>query len=175
MPSWPWEVGTAAACRPTSLSAADFPQVREEEFDQHVVPADYKLEARPRDPPTYLSWARQVRNYIRAFCCILGQEHESELTACLEGLCRRHEQTDHKYTLEFSKGAWEELNWAWTEELRASIRDCKKLFGKERPRKDDLVSVALTQTAEGQAYFQYPTAFDLEDPRHTTIGLSRPG
>ena len=32
---------------PNALSVADFPTVKEEEFEAHVVPHDYKVEAHP--------------------------------------------------------------------------------------------------------------------------------
>eukprot|EP00972_Heterocapsa_arctica_P094612 13952335-Heterocapsa_arctica.AAC.1 len=37
-----------------ALSVADFPTVRTETFDEHVILVDVKIETRPRAPLTYL-------------------------------------------------------------------------------------------------------------------------
>eukprot|EP00969_Alexandrium_andersonii_P102067 4505633-Alexandrium_andersonii.AAC.1 len=85
------------------------------------------------------------------------------MTQCLEALCAKHEGNDHKYTLEFLKGAWEEILWAWAEALREQVRECKRAAGKDRLRKEELAFVALAPRADGKAFFQFPTTFDLED------------
>ena len=48
--------------------------------------------------------------------------------------------------------------------MREEIRRCKRLLGKEKVRKDDLVRVALSPTPNGSTYFQFPTTYDLTDP-----------
>ena len=53
------------------------------------MPHDYKVEPRPREPPTYLTWARQARNFIWALGCILGEEHVEPMTQCLDGALRK--------------------------------------------------------------------------------------
>eukprot|EP00971_Amphidinium_carterae_P043437 854826-Amphidinium_carterae.2 len=145
-----------------ALSVADFPTARVEELEQYVPPEDMKPEHRPRDPPTYLSWARQARNGIKVFACIYGREHEDERLAALDNLCRKHETDEHKYPLDFLRGAWEELNWRWVEELKEELRKCRKILGKEKMRRDELEFVALSPTSLGQAFVTYPQVFDLD-------------
>eukprot|EP00971_Amphidinium_carterae_P242230 4809862-Amphidinium_carterae.1 len=149
----------------SALSVADFPTSRCEDLEQYVPPEDLKPEHRPRDPPTYLSWARQARNSIRAFACVYGTEHEEERSHALENLCRKHEQDDHKYPLDFVRGAWEELVWRWFEELKEELRRCRKVLGKEKMRRDELEFIALSPTTTGGAFMNYPRVFDLEDPQ----------
>eukprot|EP00969_Alexandrium_andersonii_P090063 3976903-Alexandrium_andersonii.AAC.1 len=69
---------------PRALSVADFPTAKEEEFETHAAPLDYKVAARPLEPPTYLSWARQARNFIWGIGCILGEEHVDPMMQCLD-------------------------------------------------------------------------------------------
>eukprot|EP00971_Amphidinium_carterae_P153660 3046823-Amphidinium_carterae.1 len=148
----------------SSLSIADFPTTRAEDLEAYVPPEDLRPEHRPRDPPTYLSWMRQVKNSIRAFACVYGREHEEERLAALDALCRRHETDDHKYPLDFLRSAWEELAWRWVEELKEELRKCRKILGKEKMRRDELEFVALSPTSAGTAYVVYPNVFDLENP-----------
>ena len=68
----------------SSLCTADWVTVKEEDFENHVIPSEWKIENRPRDPPTYLSWAKQARNGIWAFCCVYGEEHYAERLKALE-------------------------------------------------------------------------------------------
>eukprot|EP00971_Amphidinium_carterae_P323314 6425509-Amphidinium_carterae.1 len=140
----------------TSLSVADFPLVKDEEFESYIIPADWKLESRPRDPPTYLSWQRQARNQVKTFCCIFGMEHQEERMAALDWSCNRYEGDEHKFPLDFIRGVLEELHWHWGESLREEIRRCKKVAGKDRLRREELEMLALTPTASGRAFFQFP-------------------
>ena len=61
-----------------SLSAADFPFCKAEVFDAYTMPAESKLEARPRHPVVFSAWKRQAENSIRVFECTYGLEHGPE-------------------------------------------------------------------------------------------------
>eukprot|EP00971_Amphidinium_carterae_P335827 6471875-Amphidinium_carterae.2 len=110
---------------PASLSVADFPTIRDEEAENYSVSVDWKLETRPREPPTYLSWQRQARNEVKAFGCLFGTEHNEERLEALDWLCNRHEGDNHKFPLDYVKATWEELHWHWCEGMREEVRRCK--------------------------------------------------
>eukprot|EP00972_Heterocapsa_arctica_P073594 10867661-Heterocapsa_arctica.AAC.1 len=54
--SFSWGGRCVAHVPQHALSVADFPTVRVEVFEEHVVPVDVKLETRPRAPVNYLLW-----------------------------------------------------------------------------------------------------------------------
>ena len=87
-----------------SLSVADFPTVKVELFDDHLPPQDTKLETKPRAPTTYLVWARQAANMVRAFTLAYGMEYQACMTAFLGHLQRLHEQDDHHYPIYVYRG-----------------------------------------------------------------------
>ena len=53
-----------------SLSSADFPVCKAAAFGGYAMPADNKLESRPRHRTTFAVWKRQVENGIRVFECV---------------------------------------------------------------------------------------------------------
>eukprot|EP00972_Heterocapsa_arctica_P074584 11007249-Heterocapsa_arctica.AAC.1 len=126
-----------------ALSAADFPTVRSEAFDDHSVPTDVKLETRPRTPPTYLQWIRQAQNMAKAFSLAYGQEYEVTLLKFLRHLQGLHEENDHQDPFAFIADAWEELFWRETEEIRHAVAITLKWLGKESVRKEDFIQAAL--------------------------------
>ena len=77
--------------------------------------------------------------------------------SALDELCRLHESNASKYTFEFIRGTFEELWWAWIEELKDQLRKVKKLLNKDRPRKDDLKLAALAPGPDGETFCTFQT------------------
>ena len=149
-----------------ALSAADFPTVRAEAFDEHVVPADTKLEARPRAPTVYLQWVRQAENMAHAFALVYGHEYREPITRFLRHLQHLHEGNDHQYPFSFIADAWEEVFWRETEEIRHAVASLLKTMGKETSRKEDFVAAALVARSDGSGpALRLPTVWDYEDPQ----------
>jgi len=148
-----------------SLSVADFPLCRGEDFDNYSMPADVKLEPRPRHPVVFSQWYRQAENAITLWCLLYGREHGRERYAALESLRRSHEHDEDEYPARYVYAIWEELNAAWCEQLREKRRRLCLLLGKQSPRKEDLKLCALAPTGPNQeASFKFPNVFDLDDP-----------
>ena len=120
---------------PHAPSAADFPTVRAEAFDEYVVPTDTKLEARPRAPTVYLQWVRQAENMAHAFALVYGQEYREPILRFLRHLQHLHEASDHQYPFSFIADAWEEVFWRETEEIRHAVASLLKTMGEEASRK----------------------------------------
>ena len=113
-----------------SLSVADCPTVKVELFDDHLPPQDTKLEPKPRPPTTYLVWARQAANMVRAFTLAYGREYQECLSEFLNYLQGLHERDDHRFPFSFVADAWEEMFWRHTEEVRHSVAVLLKTLGK---------------------------------------------
>ena len=145
------------------LSAADWRTVPEEVFDNYTPPTDWRLEPRPRDPPSYDVWARQARNEVHAFSCVYGMEYFEYLTEALQGLCDRHEADGHRWPLEFIKDASDEFFFHRTEVVRARVRAMVRTLGREVVRKEDLEWVARAPRPDGQPHWEAPDTFNLED------------
>ena len=158
-----------------SLSAADFPRCKAEAFDGYAMPADTKLEQRPRHPPSVGVWRRQVENQIRTFECVYGVEHGPERREALSALVKAHEEDDCAFPAEHIYGLWEELCAAWCEQLRERRRELTRLLNTDNPRKEDLKFLALAPDASGAASWKFPNVFDLGDPQgyYQTICVPR--
>ena len=87
-----WGGRNVGVCEKWSLTAADFPGATTQELDDHLVPQDDTLEARPRNPATWDDWLRRARRGINVWSLVYGEEWRRPLTACLEGLERLHEE-----------------------------------------------------------------------------------
>ena len=118
---------------PNALSAADFPTVRAEAFDEHVVPTDTKLETRPRAPTVYLQWVRQAENMAHAFALVYGREYREPILRFLRHFQHLHEANDHQYPFSFIADAWEEVFWRETEEIRHAVASLLKAMGGRKP------------------------------------------
>ena len=150
---------------PHALSAADFPTVRAEAFDEHVVPTDTKLETRPRAPTVYLQWVRQAENMAHAFALVYGRECREPILRFLRHQ-HLHEANDHQYPFSFIADAWEEVFWRETEEIRHAVASLLKTMGKEASRKEDFVAAALVARSDGaEPALRLPTVWDYEDPQ----------
>eukprot|EP00959_Pyramimonas_sp_CCMP1952_P125089 2615018-Pyramimonas_sp.AAC.1 len=78
---------------------------------------------------------------------------------------KSHEHDEDEYPSKHVYGLWEELNAAWSEQLREKRRAMCLLLGTQHPRKEDLKLCALAPTGPGgQAAFKFPNVFDLDDP-----------
>eukprot|EP00974_Lingulodinium_polyedra_P065261 6309876-Lingulodinium_polyedra.AAC.1 len=64
------------------------------------MPADHKLEPRPREPQTFDRWRRQAEQEIVVFEKVYGLEHGEERRKCLEVLVASHEDNRHKFPIE---------------------------------------------------------------------------
>ena len=149
---------------PHALSAADFPTVRAEAFDEHVVPTDTKLETRPKAPTVYLQWVRQAENMAHAFALVYGREYREPIFRFLRHLQHLHEGNDHQYPFSFIADAWEEVFWRETEEIRHAVAPLLKTTGKEASRKEDFVAAALVARSDGAGpALRLPTVRDYED------------
>ena len=152
-----------------ALSAADFPTVRAEAFDEHVVPADTKLEARPRAPTVYLQWVRQAENMAHAFALVYGHEYREPIMRFLRHLQHLREGNDHQYPFSFIADAWEEVFWRETEEIRHAVASLLKTMGKETSRKEDFVAAALVARSDGSGpALRLPTVWDYRRIRKGT-------
>ena len=140
---------------------ADFPVVKSTVFDEAVVPVASNPEKRPARPTTYLVWARQARNMVRAYCCWYGQEWTPSLELMLQRLCGLHEHDEERYPFAF-RDAWEELFWRQGEELRARIQVVLKTFNKDTVRNDELIQACLRPDAAGTPALEPPAVFDLD-------------
>ena len=109
MPDWP-------------LGAADFPKCDQETIDDFVPPSDNKREKRPRAPQTVTMCSRCVDNHVKAFSLVYGREHENERTAAKKRFEWEHENNKHEFPCEEVFNIWEELNWAWWEDLKQTLR-----------------------------------------------------
>ena len=147
-----------------SLSAADFPVTREEGFDSYVMPADLKLEGRPRAPHSVAVWKRQCENEIEVWCHTMGQEHREERLLALQTLEKAHEEDDNVFPSHYIMDLWEELWSVWCEEVREGRRALQRLLDTDHPRKEDIKFVALTPGADGLPSWKFPTTFDLQAP-----------
>ena len=92
-------------------------------FDSYAMPADTKLEQRPRHPPSVGVWRRQVENQSRTFECVYGVEHGPERREALSALMKAHEEDDCAFPAEHIYSLWEELCAAWCEQLRERRRE----------------------------------------------------
>ena len=90
--------------------------------------------------------------------------HKAPIDNALEELCRVHENNPNKYPFEFARSAFEELWWAWIEEIKDELRKVKKLLNKDRLRKEELKMAALTPTEHGTTFFSFPDTWNLRDP-----------
>ena len=79
------------------------------------------IENRPKMPGDMLKWAKQARNCLWVHCLTYGEEHWDERAAALDQLLRWNEEAPLKYTDEFVRDAWEELNSRWWEELNWKV------------------------------------------------------
>ncbi|CAK0902505.1 unnamed protein product, partial [Prorocentrum cordatum] len=150
---------------PHYLSVADFPKHSQEEHDNHVVPQDDRLEARPRAPATLAQWVKQAQNHARCFALIYGWEHYQERADAIEKLEKLAEEDSDVFPRERIYGWFEELNWRWREDLKDVHRQLLRISGKEWLRKEQLEFMALTPDSDGNPLLRMPTCFklDLED------------
>ena len=149
---------------PHVVSAADFPTVRAEACDEHVVPADTKLETRPRAPTVYLQWVRQAENMAHAFALVYGREYREPILRFLRHLQHLRGGNDHQYPFSFIADAWEELFWRETGEIRHAVASLLKAMGKEASRKEDFVAAALVARSDGSGpALRFPTVWDYGD------------
>ena len=95
------------------------------------MPAENKLEPRPRAPSTFALWKRQADNAIRVFESLYGMEHGPERRQALSVFEASHEADDHAFPLDYIFGIWEELTAAWVEQLRESRRELQLKLGTE--------------------------------------------
>ena len=112
------------------LTVSDFPYVTEEQFKNFQTPLDGRPEARPKDPPTYLAWRRQAGIMVTQVCSCGGLEHKEPINFALTERCQLHETNPNKYSLEFIRGGFDELWWAWTEEIKEEMRSLRQFLGK---------------------------------------------
>ena len=164
--SFSWGGRGVAHVSPHALSAADFPTVCAEAFDEHVVPMDTKLETRPRAPTVYLQWVGQTKNMAHAFALVYGREYREPILRFLRHLQHLHEANDHQYPFSFIADAWEEVFWRETEEIRHAVASLLKTMGKEASRKEDFVAAALVARSDGTGpALRLPTVWDYGDPQ----------
>ena len=147
-----------------ALSVSDFPTVRAEGFEDHVVPTDTKLETRARQPVGHLVWSRQAQNMGRAFALAYGLEHEGPIERFRTYLVGLYEQDDHQFPFTWIADVWEEMFWRQCDEMRQNVANLVKTLGKETVRKEEFIAAALVPNAEGRASLRIPNVWDFEDP-----------
>ena len=63
-----WGGKTVEALAPYSLGASDFIKHDYDAFEKYTVPADAKLENRPRNPATLYAWKQSATCQVDAWC-----------------------------------------------------------------------------------------------------------
>ena len=155
-----------------TIHASDCVTARSEQLDVWHPPSDHKAEGRTRAPGVFNTWLRYAENSIKVFGSCYGVEHVQERLDCLQALKEAHEEDEHAFPASYCIDLFEELVAAWCEELRESRRRLCSLLGTENPRLEDLKMLALAPGPDGQANFQFPRIWDLNDPEgyyHTVV------
>ncbi len=81
----------------------------------------------------------------------------------LDERCHDHERNPIRNPLDMIMAEWEEMNWAWWEEVKARRRDLARRAGPEAvPTVALLLEIANT-IVDGRRLYQHPT-FDTVDP-----------
>ena len=75
-------------------------------------------EATPSSPLSYIEWKRYTENQIEAVALLYGREHASERKKARDILCRRHECKPEVYPYPEMAEHWEEMWWAWWQEVK---------------------------------------------------------
>ena len=101
-----------------SLSAADFPQTTEEQFDAYRPSPDTKLEKRPRHSATLVEWHRDALRMSWALACFYGEEWYPYWESAANYLLRLGETHGYAWPQDVIFGVWAELWSRWCEELR---------------------------------------------------------
>ena len=144
------------------LSAADFPQTSEEEFDLFNPPSDNKLERRGRNPTSLSGWYRNAIRQAWALACTLGAEYYSSWEGAAAQLLKLGEEFAHAWPLQSVIGVWEELWARFVEELRSIDRQARREMQDENPSFDRLRFFATSPGSNGEPWLRLPQTFDLQ-------------
>ena len=92
-----------------SLGAANFPKTDDAQLDAYVMPADYKLEPRPRNAADVWMWHRDALRESWAICCVIGEDHYPERAKAADRLLELHETQTHIWPRDIVFDVWAEL------------------------------------------------------------------
>lgn len=156
-------IGGKGAAPDFALTAGDFPQTSEEDFDLYVLPSDTKLEKRPRAPVTLSVWFRDALRQSWAVACVYGTEHYPSWEKAAAHLLKLGEEYAHAWPLSAVMAAWDELWSRFTEEIRELERRARREMSEEAPSFERLRFFSTAPGADGDPWLRLPRTFDLDD------------
>ena len=147
------------------LTEAEFSSWTPSEFDKYVAPNGWALEPKGRATQHIETWRANALNMSRMFSSIYGNEWYGERAAAVGKLRDLHINEPRKFTLPVVKDAWGTLNRRWAQELKELTNQIRLHAKVERPTFEQIKLIGMTVIqSTGDALFQRPKAFDLDDP-----------
>ena len=115
-----------------TLIASDCASAKPEQIESWKPPAEHKIEARVKPPPSFLTWLRYAENSVRVFGSAYGLEHVPERMEFLRALRDANEEDENAYPTAYCAKLFEELTAVWNEEVREQRRQlCALLDGQK--------------------------------------------
>ena len=148
------------------LSVADFLTYTDAELDAFASEAKggKANDQRPPGPQRLDDWLARTKRQTDTWCLVYGSEWREVKSHAMETLAAWHLAQPHRWPLNVVMDIWEELHWRVGEEFRELLRQLKKFANRETMTLTELKFHALLPGADGAAWLDMPTTFDIERP-----------
>ena len=141
------------------LLARDFVPWDLGSFEDYVRKDD-KFEARSRPPAAMNVITRAIKQQIKLFGAVYGEEHISERMEALSFLEELHESYEEFFSPIFLMAVWDEMVFEYTMVVTEGIRRLLQSLPKSA-RRDKLKERALTPKPDGTTIWKFPVTFKM--------------
>ena len=155
--SWGSEVPNGAP--ETSLLARDFAPWGLNSFEDYVR-KDEKIEGRGKAPTAMNVISRAIKQQIKIFGAVYGEEHVMERLEALSFLEDLHESYEEFFSPSFLMAVWDEMTFEYLMVVTEGIRRMLQALPKGA-RRDKLKEKALTPRMDGSATWKFPITFKM--------------
>ena len=142
-----------------SLLARDFVPWDLSSFEDHVRKDD-KVEGRGRPPTAMNIISRAIKQQIKIFGAVYGEEHVEERLEALSFLEDLHESYEEFFSPTFLMAVWDEMTFEYTMVVTEGIRRMLQALPKGA-RRDKLKERALTPRIDGSTTWKFPITFKM--------------
>ena len=142
-----------------SLLARDFVPWGLNGFEDYIRKDD-KMEPRTKPPVVMNVISRAIKQQVKLFGAVYGEEHVAERLEALSFMEDLHERYEEFFSPTFLMSVWDEMTFEYSMVVTEGIRRMLQALPKGA-RRDKLKEKALTPCLDGTATWKFPVTFKM--------------
>ena len=145
-----------------SLMASDFTPWDLNGFEDYVRKDD-KVESRQKTTMAMSAIAKAIKQQIKIFGAVYGEEHVAERLEALSFLEDLNERYEEFFSATFLLAVWDEMCFEYNMVIAEGVRRILQALPKG-VRRDKLKEMALLPRQDGSATWKFPVTFKMTNP-----------